>query len=391
MKTTLTDRAVKAAKPQARAYDMHDAVVPGLLLEVRPSGLKRLALLKRYPGSKNPTRRLIGSYGAVTLEQARTTARRWLELLQAGIDPATEAERAKRAEARKQRHTFAHVVERYRAIEVIGPDPARPRQRGWRKIGNALDILVALFGERPVTDFEDDPEALMTPLELIAQIGTDHALVQLGVRKKLLRPGRASKPSPEQARSLFTFLHMVFTFAVDHGGFGLARNPDRPHPQATPARRCRCAATTRSMTKKLAALWIAAGRLRPPHRQVYRTLLLSGLRLNEVARAHASEFNGDVWTIPRNAHEGPTTERARAALRADQQGVARRARRTAAARRLRVLGQRRALAGCDRRQRGQGHARRRDAARVAHARQGARRGPRQGHVAAAGAITTSAA
>ena len=96
MKTTLTDRAIKAAKPQARAYDMHDAVVPGLLLEVRPSGVKRLALLKRFPGSRNPTRRLIGQYGAITLEQARATARRWLELLQAGIDPATEVERARR-------------------------------------------------------------------------------------------------------------------------------------------------------------------------------------------------------------------------------------------------------------------------------------------------------
>jgi Arm DNA-binding domain len=303
MKSTLTDRAVKAAKPQARAYDMHDAVVPGLLLEVRPSGLKRLALLKRYPGSKNPTRRLIGSYGAVTLEQARTTARRWLELLHAGIDPATEAERAKRAEARKQRHTFAHVVERYRAIEVIGPDPARPRQRGWRKIGNALDILVALFGERPVTDFEDDPEALMAPLELIAQIGTDRALVQLGARKKLLRPGRASKPSPDQARSLFTILHMVFTFAVDHGGFGLARNPIG-HIRK---RRRLGAAVRREHTlddDETAALWIAAGRLRPPHRQVYRALLLSGLRLGEVARAHASEFKGDIWSIAETRMKG---------------------------------------------------------------------------------------
>jgi hypothetical protein len=35
MKTTLTDRAVKAAKA-----DISDAVVPGLLLRVRPSGAK---------------------------------------------------------------------------------------------------------------------------------------------------------------------------------------------------------------------------------------------------------------------------------------------------------------------------------------------------------------
>jgi hypothetical protein len=35
MKTTLTDRTVKTAK-----HDISDAVVPGLLLRVRPSGAK---------------------------------------------------------------------------------------------------------------------------------------------------------------------------------------------------------------------------------------------------------------------------------------------------------------------------------------------------------------
>jgi hypothetical protein len=39
MKTTLTDRAVKAAK-----QDISDAIVPGLLLRVRPSGAKSYGL-----------------------------------------------------------------------------------------------------------------------------------------------------------------------------------------------------------------------------------------------------------------------------------------------------------------------------------------------------------
>jgi integrase len=303
MKASLTDRAIKAAKPTARAYDMGDAVVPGLIVNVLPSGLKRFALLKRFPGSSNPTRRLIGQYGAVTLEQARTTARCWLELLQAGIDPAIETKRNRLAEARKRRHTFAHVVERYIDIEVVGPDPQRPRHRGTRKTLNALNILVALFGERPVADFENDAEALMAPLELIGRTGTDRALVKLGCRKKLLRPARAGKPSPDQARSLFTFLNMVFNFAIEHGGFGLARNPIG---HVRKARRFG-ASGHRDHTpddEEIASLWIAAGRLSLPHRQVYRTLVLSGLRLNEVAAAHWSEIGNDLWTIPATRMKG---------------------------------------------------------------------------------------
>ena len=210
------------------------------------------------PAASNPTRRLIGQYGAITLEQARATARRWLELLQAGIDPATEVERARVAEARKQRHTFAHLVERYTAIEVIGRDPARPRLRSHRKLRNALDILVALFGDRPLADFEDDPEALMTPLDLIAKVGTDRALVQLGARKKPRRPGHASKPSPEQARALFTFLNMTFNFAVEHGGLRVARvtrsRTSRSRGDSAP----RPSASIRSTTKS----WLHYG-LRP--------------------------------------------------------------------------------------------------------------------------------
>jgi integrase len=303
MKTALTDRAIKAAKPRDRSYDMHDSIVPGLLVEIRPSGIKRIALLKRFPGSKNPTRRLIGRYGAVTLEQGRTTGRRWLELLQAGIDPAVEVEGVRQAEARKRRHTFASVVERYIAIEVIGPNPEQPRHRSHSKLRNGLDVLVTLFGERPVTDFEDESDALIAPLEEIARFGTDHALVKLGRRKKLLRPGRASKPSPQQARALFTFLHMLFDFAVGHGGFGLTRNPIG---HIRKARRLGAAvARDHVLTdEELAALWIAAGQLPSSHRRVYRALVLTGLRLNEAACARWSEIEGDRWVIPRERMKG---------------------------------------------------------------------------------------
>ena len=64
----LTDRAVKATRPTAKAYDMHDAVVPGLALRVLPSGVKSFVLVARFAGSSNPTRRSLGQYGELTLE-----------------------------------------------------------------------------------------------------------------------------------------------------------------------------------------------------------------------------------------------------------------------------------------------------------------------------------
>jgi 5-methylcytosine-specific restriction endonuclease McrA len=84
MKTTLTDRAVKTAK-----QDISDTIVPGLMLRVRPSGHKSYALRARFPGSTNPTRRTLGRYGVITLQAARAKARKWIEQLQCGIDPAS--------------------------------------------------------------------------------------------------------------------------------------------------------------------------------------------------------------------------------------------------------------------------------------------------------------
>ena len=67
---TLADRLLKTLKTDAA-----DAVVPGLAVRIGASGQKTFVLVRRYPGRTNPTRRAIGSYPAISLEQARATAR----------------------------------------------------------------------------------------------------------------------------------------------------------------------------------------------------------------------------------------------------------------------------------------------------------------------------
>ena len=299
MKTALTDRAIKAMHKADKPYDRYDAIVPGLALRVMPSGVKTFVLLTRFPRSKNPTRRALGAYGALTLEMARTAARHWLELIGRGIDPAAQVEDERRKRESERRATFASVCEDYIRREVYGPGGEKhPRQRGAAKIINALrDVLVPLFGHRPVAALTADE--IMRPIELIGQIGSDRALVKLKARRKLRRPGRKSRPSPEQARALFTFCKMVLNWASESdAGYGLDRSPlDRVRK----ARRLG-ASVRRDHTlsdEELIALMIAITRLPAPHRQVYEVLLHSGLRLNEAAGAQwGSEIEGDVWTIP---------------------------------------------------------------------------------------------
>jgi hypothetical protein len=55
-------------------------------------------MLRTHP--KNPTRRAIGEYGRVGLDEARTKARHWLESIGKGIDPEVDEARRKAAALR---------------------------------------------------------------------------------------------------------------------------------------------------------------------------------------------------------------------------------------------------------------------------------------------------
>jgi hypothetical protein len=102
------DRKLKALKPapSGTRIDIWDAIVPGLGVRVTDGGTKTFVLLARY-GSKHPTRRALGQYGAISLEAARVKARHWHELIYKGKDPAIEEERQRLAELRNVSPTRA--------------------------------------------------------------------------------------------------------------------------------------------------------------------------------------------------------------------------------------------------------------------------------------------
>jgi len=293
MKTALTDRAIKTAK-----HDMADAIVPGLLLRVRPSGAKSYALVARFPGSSNPTRRTIAQAGAITLQAARAEARRWLELLGRGIDPAGEVERERQEHDRKRQDTIAALAETYLATQVVGK-----MRTEVRIVYSFRDILIPLFGHRPIAELTSREVSLA--LAEIEKHGTDRGLVKLGIRKQLHRPSRKSKPAPEQARYLFTYLNMLLTWAARTGDYGIEFSP--LHRVSRTARFGPLRQRARYLNDiEIGAVWRASGTLRTPYRQFYRMLMLTGLRLSEVLEASWNEFDlkAQEWTIPAERMKG---------------------------------------------------------------------------------------
>ena len=92
-KKPLTDRAIAAAKPAQTGQRrlVWDGIVPGLALRVTDTGSKSLVLVTRYPGSRHPTARSLGTVGAISLAEARDTAREWLSQIRKGVDPQAQA------------------------------------------------------------------------------------------------------------------------------------------------------------------------------------------------------------------------------------------------------------------------------------------------------------
>jgi integrase len=267
-KRTLNDRTLKALKPAkpGQRYELGDAQMAGLVIRVTDKGTKTFALVARYPGSSNPTRRALGEYGPLGLAEAREKARHWHALIQRGIDPAIEAERERLAEQRKRAHTFGAVAEDFTreklAAERRGIDAERTIRRE----------LIPVWGNRPISE--------ITPLDVLA----------------VIRP--IKERAPYQAHAVLGLAKRLFGWAVDAHVYGLEMSPcDRLKPTKVI---CEKRPRSRMLTDdEIRAFWRVTGRIAYPYGTIARMLLLTGQRHREVSEAPWSEFDlakGD-WTI----------------------------------------------------------------------------------------------
>ena len=290
---TLTDRLLRTLKTDAA-----DAVVPGLAVRIGASGQRTFVLVGRYPGRENPTRRAIGTYPAISLEQARNTARDWIALVQRGIDPAVQVATEREANRVRASNTFGAVAESFLEKHVATPAygashrPAGPRQ---------ADRALARPADR------HDRQA----------------------RRDRHDRGRPGEVRCRQARQALTYARRLF-------GWAAARD-------LVPVNPCAAVVTADFLPPKvsrdrvltdaeLALVLKAAARLGYPTAPYIRFLLLTACRRQEAAGAVWSEFDrAGHMAVAGGA--GKERQRARAAVAA---GGARSARGAAALCRLRL-------------------------------------------------------
>ena len=99
----------------------------------------------RAPGSSNYVRREIGEVGALSLADARTTAREWLLLIKQGIDPKVHARQTRALAATARDNSFRHVAEAFIARHLKG------QRTGARTAREVRNELISHWGDLPIT------------------------------------------------------------------------------------------------------------------------------------------------------------------------------------------------------------------------------------------------
>jgi integrase len=283
---SVTDRTLKALKkaPDGKPYDVKDSEVSGLRVRVMGSGQRTFVLLARYPGSPNPTRRALGAYGDISLEQAREKARDWRKLIRRGVDPQLEEQRQRQATLRQQQNTFGVVAEAFIKEKLPGERKGREVERDIRR------EFMPRWEKQPIVD--------ITPQDV----------------RDVVRATK-DRGAPYQAHNLLVTARRLFSWAIDQQAYGLETSPcDRLKPKAIIGRKV---FRTRILDDdELRALWRATRRLGYPYAPLFRMLALTGQRKSEVAEARWSEIDlaKKLWIIPAErmkaeaAHVVPLTD-----------------------------------------------------------------------------------
>ena len=257
----ITKSSVDAAQKGEKDYLLWDDRLPGFGVKVTPKGSKVFVYQYRLGGRGSPARRYtIGKFGPITAEQARREAEMLALKVAQGIDP----QRVKAETARIAIDlAFNAYVERFYELYLTKEWPASRR--------DALALLrryaVPVLGNKPL------PEVTRK----------DVTAVLAGPREKMAT-----------TRLLFATLRRMLRWAVNQGDLERSPMEGMDAPAKAPSR-------DRVLgDDELRLVWQASHTLGYPFGYIFRLLVLTGARREEVASLDWSELSREegVWLLP---------------------------------------------------------------------------------------------
>jgi integrase len=311
----LTTAAVTKLKATAKTQEIPDAGAPGLRLVIQPSGAKSWAMRFRRPGGKqgNLTLGKLDTSGRetdaapvigepLTVAGARALANEISRQRARDLDVVAQqrAEKQRRRAVVQERgaNTFAAAVQDF--IEGHHAKGTDRRPRDWREVARTLGLDYPLEGdEGPATikgglcdRWRDKP---------VAEIDGDDIFHMIEEAKVHGIPGMGRKNngvSKARGRKMAAALGGLF-------GWLLSKRWVKVNPCAGIGRQAAPAARDRVLNVKadvrnadeLRWLWAASDNVGHPFGPLCKLLLLTGCRLNEIARMSRAELSDDSATL----------------------------------------------------------------------------------------------
>jgi integrase len=266
IKTTV-DALKKTAIAEAKTIYCYDSEMIGFGAYATKTGATSFFIEYRMGGRGAPNKRLtIGKFGILTPTEAREIAKSKLGAVHNGIDVA-QAE--KDQTQRLANGTFREIAEKYIDKES---KPGRHWQETRRVL--ACDAYPA-FGSRPIS-----------------------AITKQEIRTQLDLVGRRATSAE---RKLYAALSPLFKWAVERDTPAI--NPMTGISAPNPAEKRKHVLNS----DELKALWLVTGDLGYPFGPLYRLLLLTGQRREEVAGMRWEEINllDGTWRLPPKAEFQP--------------------------------------------------------------------------------------
>jgi integrase len=273
----LTEKFAAAFAPDPGAKDRlaFDTETRGLGLRATANGNKMFLVQWTDPATKRKVREPLGTWGSISLEQARTAAKARLGRVAAGFDPKAEREARKAEDTRRRAEAARAKAEAAFTLEALIADWARLHLAGRRPRYAAEATRALRLAFRPHLDG--------------AAAALTHETV-VGVLDDLARQGKAAT-----ARLTLAYGRACYGWAVKRRR--LAANPFAGLPVVEGGSRSRDRVLTDS---ELGEVWRAAGKVPSPHGPMIRLALLTLARRDEVAGMTWGEVAPDLstWTQP---------------------------------------------------------------------------------------------
>jgi integrase len=286
MPKRITKRIVDVCEPLAKDRFIFDSEVRGFGLKVTPAGRKVYILQYRMGGRQSVTKRYtIAEHGDITPDQARDEAIKLRGQIRMGIDP--QEEKKVRALPPPKARAFAETADDYlrRVAKTLRPSSAKE----WTRIIER-DVKPA-WGARGI-----------------------ESIARRDVRE--LVDGIAKRGAEVQANRTLARLKTLFNWAVEQDII-----PSSPaaglRPVAKEVERDRVLSDD-----EIRWFWSACDRLGWPFGPLFKLLLLTAQRRDEVGTLEWSHLSADgtTWTMPREkskndrAHEVQLSPMARTLL-----------------------------------------------------------------------------